>query len=584
MDADLSGHLRRKRDSSALDDHLIYAVRVSTTTSGKQPWERGDILAPRSAFSSPFPSVGRPQVAAQVLPAPSSTPAGAVATSVAVKVLGKLPATKGPSWEEKLTDNRRAAVAKWEALLMSHGEHFDCYRGVSGDASAGRKADLVRTLKASATLHSRVGPMMRYVKFTKSAGLDAFPLTESVLYVFMDQYCRTAAATFGRSFLESLNFAVHVLGLDLHVTISGRIQGVAKTRYLEKRKAVQKPALTALHVRTLEKIVIGGTIEEYSGFDRHCAGFFCYTLYARARFSDAQASANLMLDVTESDDGPYGFLEASVTRSKTSYTLERKTRFLPMVAPINGLLDESWGTAWYKLIKEQGVTLREGYPLLSSPVTGGGFSLLPISAEHAARILRELLRRELGDSADIRKLGTHSLKRTLLSWLAKYGTEQGVRAILGYHSTHCGTELVYARDTLSGPLRQLGSVVSAVALDHFRPDSTRSGYFPSRKGQEDAGFDPNAPEQEELDSSSSGSEDEEAPDHDEVEKACDALASWEGPVFKHKTTRVIHLMASSDEGDRIVCGRKPSTSYIQTAVPNVLFPLCRQCCPDQDGP
>ncbi|CAE7343255.1 unnamed protein product [Symbiodinium sp. CCMP2592] len=485
MDADLSGHLRRKRDSSALDDHLIYAVRVSTATSEKQPWERGDILAPRSAFSSPFPSVGRPQVAAQVLPAPSSSPAGAVTTSVAVKVLGKLPATKGPSWEEKLTDNRRAAVAKWEALLMAHGEHFDCYRGVSGDASAGRKADLVQTLrdcfagKASATLHSRVGPMMRYVKFTKSAGLDAFPLTESVLYVFMDQYCRTAAATFGRSFLESLNFAVHVLGLDLHVTISGRIQGVAKTRYLEKRKAVQKPALTALHVRTLEKIVIGGTIEEYSGFDRHCAGFFCYTLYARARFSDAQASANLMLDVTESDDGPYG--------------------------------------------------------------------------------------RELGDSADIRKLGTHSLKRTLLSWLAKYGTEQGVRAILGYHSTHCGTELVYARDTLSGPLRQLGSVVSAVALDHFRPDSTRSGYFPSRKGREDAGFDPNAPEQEELDSSSSGSEDEEAPDHDEVEKACDALASWEprpglrdligeGPVFKHKTTRVIHLMASSDEGDRFVCG------------------------------
>ncbi|CAE7775394.1 unnamed protein product, partial [Symbiodinium sp. CCMP2592] len=542
MDADLSGHLRRKRDSSALDDHLIYAVRVSTTTSEKQPWERGDILAPRSAFSSPFPSVGRPQVAVQVLPAPSSSPAGAVTTSVAVKVLGKQPTTKGPSWEEKLTDNRRAAVAKWEALLMAHGEHFDCYRGVSGDASAGRKADLVQTLKdcfagkASATLHSRVGPMMRYVKFTKSAGLDAFPLTESVLYVFMDQYCRTAAATFGRSFLESLNFAVHVLGLDLHVTISGRIQGVAKTRYLEKRKAVQKPALTALHVRTLEKIVIGGTIEEYSGFDRHCAGFFCYTLYARARFSDAQASANLMLDVTENDDGPYGFLEASVTRSKTSYTLERKTRFLPMVAPINGLLDESWGTAWYKLMKEQAVTLREGYPLLSSPVTGGGFSLLPISAEHAARILRELLRRELGDSADIRKLGTHSLKR----------------------------------DTLSGPLRQLGSVVSAVALDHFRPDSTRSGYFPSRKGREDAGFDPNAPEQEELDSSSSGSEDEEAPDHDEVEKACDALASWEprpglrdligeGPVFKRKTTRVIHLMASSDEGDRFVCGRKPST-------------------------
>eukprot|EP00439_Symbiodinium_sp_Y106_P019040 s10619_g2.t1 len=337
--------------------------------------------------------------------------------------------------------------------------------------------------------------MMRYVKFAKSTGLAPFPLTENVLYAFMDQYCRSAAATFGRSFLESLNFAVHVLGLDLSVNISGRVQGVAKARYLEKRKVVQKPALTVLHVKTLEKIVLGGTSAEYGGtsaeygeFDRHCAGFFCYALYSRARFSDAQASANLTLDATEGDDGLYGFLEASVTRSKTSYTLERKTRFLPMVAPINGLfleasvtrsktsytlerktrflpmvapinglLDEPWGVRWHRIMLELGVVLREGYPLLSAPTTGGGFSLLPhrimlelgvvlregypllsapttgggfsllpMTAEYAARVLRELLRRELGDSAEIRKLGTHSLKRTLLSWLAKYGTEQGV--------------------------------------------------------------------------------------------------------------------------------------------------------------
>ncbi|CAE7619130.1 unnamed protein product [Symbiodinium sp. CCMP2592] len=1439
-------NLTWKRDSSALDDHLIYAVRVSTTTSEKQPWERGDILAPRSAFSSPFPSVGRPQVAAQVLPAPSSSPAGAVTTSVAVKVLGKLPATKGPSWEEKLTDNRRAAVAKWEALLMSHGEHFDCYRGVSGDASAGRKADLVQTLKdcfagkASATLHSRVGPMMRYVKFTKSAGLDAFPLTESVLYVFMDQYCRTAAATFGRSFLESLNFAVHVLGLDLHVTISGRIQGAlganlvllasgagrymdyegsessvprvvpppatqyrrpgdsdeplpvalqctkvvpvfeavlkkprlqagekagvdrenvlrrwlcvlshspgasrlgvliwakgesdplgvvaqalagkatstllkrarfsarficwadkhhvkafpvsldflvsflkplaAEARNSAIREAMEtvnflehvlgieveqgisdnpwvKGALRGANIRTcdprrsrvlkveevllLEGALIEGALDKV---DRYATGVFLFQLYSRARVSDLRNISKLELDL----DGDTGFIEVRTYEHKNCRLSSGPGAVLILVAPYHGLHQKPWGAAWAEAAKAVGFDFEKGHrgPLLprlacdyswsgdaidanetttwirallsrlqaaeedltfsshglkatplswtskagysertqlvlghhslgpsgktqeayarevqaqplrdlaeclgairqgvfhpdrtkSGMIAGGAtiresrFSLAPLGranlspshesfecapevelaedggveppddqdlgeqedvheasssesessgeseeethyesfgageaqnaipsvnmgpdldifqnpktkslhsrakgstgklicgrsldnmkpfsgkvfssrwlckqctagrplrdagamasfiakkqgseimaqtlveskavflerakrvglpqeavdrlvaqtidtmaklafapcqpgetpteeslsalikvggaapplgsiaavrhlvfeaqtllvsqtkalvenkenevkelapAERRERIraqanklrgitmsgqtecsyasydlcmklltdncisylspakfitreaelrsekprkeldvqastlvvrdrdpdqscdtstalslhhamhrrslaldligvtdyfrvqgfvdfllghlhqepiagsratsvqqilhadraawmrlaeltpdgirrdaagalpldslwarlqtdpkvifhllpreggalkrestelkpeptdtptkkqrkgtgkgktktlrepsnlpeelkglsswtktgkprqrastvfsiaqcfigcfteLRALWRgrylmpgtlfavlRELGDSADIRKLGTHSLKRTLLSWLAKYGTEQGVRAILGYHSTHCGTELVYARDTLSGPLRQLGSVVSAVALDHFRPDSTRSGYFPSRKGREDAGFDPNAPEQEELDSSSSGSEDEEAPDHDEVEKACDALASWEprpglrdligeGPVFKHKTTRVIHLMASSDEGDRFVCGRKPSTSYIQTAVPNVLFPLCRQCCPDQDGP
>ena len=59
-------------------------------------------------------------------------------------------------------------------------------------------------------------------------------------------------------------------------------------------------------------------------------------------------------------------------------------------------------------------------------------------------------------------------------------------------------------------------MISAVALDKFRPDATRSGYFPLRVGGDaDAGAD--LPEQDELDSSSSGSEDEEAPDHDEIE-------------------------------------------------------------------
>ena len=222
MDAGLSDRLRNKRDSSALDEHLLHAVRTVTTKSGKQPWERGDILSPRPLFAAPYPCVGRPQIAVQTASS-SARPEmdRPLAASVAARVIGKLPDTKGPTWEEKLTDHRKSAVAKGEALLVAHGDHFEASRGVKADAVSGLKADLAQTLtdcfagKASATLHARVGPMMRYVKFAKATGLAPFPLTENVLYAFMDQYCRSAAATFGRSFLESLNFAVHVLGLDL---------------------------------------------------------------------------------------------------------------------------------------------------------------------------------------------------------------------------------------------------------------------------------------------------------------------------------------------------------------------------------
>ena len=38
------------------------------------------------------------------------------------------------------------------------------------------------------------------------------------------------------------------------------------------------------------------------------------------------------------------------------------------------------------------------------------------------------------------------------------------------------TPLVYSRDALSGPLRDMQSVIDEVASGVFRPDETRSGY------------------------------------------------------------------------------------------------------------
>ncbi|CAE7504093.1 unnamed protein product [Symbiodinium sp. KB8] len=360
-------------------------------------------------------------------------------------------------------------MAKWEALVWKNRDNFEVARNVLRDSSSGRQADLSQALvdcfagKASATLHSRVGPLLRYVHFMSREHSDPFPLDEGKLYMFMDRYCRTAAATFARSFLETLNFSKYVLGLDVPAAgISQRVQGVAKACYLDKRKLVQKPPLLVSHVQALEDIVLGVSKAKFSDYDRVCAGFFCFAVYARARYSDAQASASLQLDVLESESS-YGFLEASVTRSKTSYSLERKTRYLPVIAPVLGVRSDAWGIVWHELLLKLGVTLREGWPLLPIPMQGGGFQQAPVSPEHAGRLLRELLRRELGDAESISALGTHSLKR-------------------------------------------------------FRPDATRSGYFVSEKLAR--GREP----QDELDSSSCGSDDEEAPDYAEDELASDALA------------------------------------------------------------
>ena len=98
--------------------------------------------------------------------------------------------------------------------------------------------------------------------------------------------------------------------------------------------------------------------------------------------------------------------------------------------------------------------------------------------------------------------------------------------------------------------------------------------------------------EDEISLSSEGSEDEEDKDPAEEEKATDEVVGpWEPvrglhealegkPVFKHSVTRFLHVVAS-EEGTHFRCGRRISTSYQECkGLPKVLFPVCKQCCPD----
>ncbi|CAE7029147.1 unnamed protein product, partial [Symbiodinium sp. KB8] len=169
--------------------------------------------------------------------------------------------------------------------------------------------------------------------------------------------------------------------------------------------------------------------------------------------SDAQNSSALEEDLCEDENGDVtGFLEARIERSKTSTTLERKTRWLPMVATIHGISDQCWGLEWMKVLAENGPPLGPGRPLLPGPMDNGQWQNVPLSPEASARWLRGLLYRHPADfpKNEIHELGTHSLKATLLSWSSKYGSV-----------------LVYGRDNISQPLRELDEVIRA---DEERPD------------------------------------------------------------------------------------------------------------------
>eukprot|EP00971_Amphidinium_carterae_P329073 6461354-Amphidinium_carterae.1 len=76
------------------------------------------------------------------------------------------------------------------------------------------------------------------------------------------------------------------------------------------------------------------------------------------------------------------------------------------------------------------------------------------------------------------RLGSHSLKATLLSWSAKWGMSSDFRRALGQHRKMKDRSVdVYSRDHLAPCLRSLVNMVRDIREGTFRPDMSRSGYI-----------------------------------------------------------------------------------------------------------
>ena len=93
-------------------------------------------------------------------------------------------------------------------------------------------------------------------------------------------------------------------------------------------------------------------------------------IFARARFSDAQNVASLQEDVVSTDGWQEGYVEALVGRSKSSFTVGRKTRWLPVVLPIRGLEQQPWALSWIETLKKANLPVQQDRPLLPAPAAG----------------------------------------------------------------------------------------------------------------------------------------------------------------------------------------------------------------------
>ena len=191
-----------------------------------------------------------------------------------------------------------------------------------------------------------------------------------------------------------------------------------------------------------------------------------------SRHSDMRRA--IRIDIDAGSDFISGFVELTVQEPKQSRAARRKRLMLPVVAPLMGIGDRPWGSAWQAARKHWKLGHTGNIDLAADG------TLLPsccMSTSRASSWLRTLLSRDDRTNADsLLSITTHSLKATLLSWSAKASMDTLERTILGYHSTGVSSSaLSYSRDAMAGPLRSLQNLLRQVRMKKFNPDDTRSG-------------------------------------------------------------------------------------------------------------
>ena len=499
------------------------------------------------------------------------------------------------SWEQQLNSQRIAAIRKWVRIILTAAVAFDLGRRLEkgaplgGSIAAGLKH--VFSGKATGTLHNRAGPILRYIQWCNNNAVIPFPVFERNVYNFMVEVGNSAAPTFLRSFLVSLTFCNFILGLtgSDDAIASQRVQGCARESYLMKRKLQQRPPLSVAQVKALEQYVSSmmGTPR-----DVYAAGCFLLCIYMRARFSDMQHMTDIVVDEVVNEGNTAGYIEAKVTRSKSAYTTERKTMFLPMAAPLIGVGGKDWFKQWQQARMLSSVPRGEELPLLPQPA-GNGWLRVPMTASMGGDWLRKILVALGFDHNQVKDIGTHSCKATCLSWMSKAGIDIASRRLLGYHvDPSTKTCLVYSRDAASGPLRELDTVIGWIRELRFDADSTRSGYFNVPVGA----AEPETVDVGEEDDSASDTEDsaDEEPSEEQqrdLERATDdVVGEWnehstveglqletEPTLFQNRNTRYYHVCADESEM-HFRCGREISASYNRVQCrPRFFSPQCSIC-------
>ena len=362
------------------------------------------------------------------------------------------------NWRIIVVDNLEASILGRQIRSILDGTVSDMtVEQVIRDSFAG---------KSVSTLRSRSSSIMAFARWKKAMDDDAkiFPLSEEQAYRYILELRQlNAPKTKPTRFLESLTFAFHMIGADVGQSLhSPRLKGAVISPMVPPKKKVP---LEAWQVAAFENIAMHG-----SGQEAVFAGYVCMTLHARLRWSDGQYCQ--YEPYTDLHNGT-GFLEGELYHHKTAGRQKQSRRLLPMACCLPGLMGD-WATPWLDQRFSQGLEAGPGVPTMPIPLAGGRWGQVPLEPAQATIWIREILAK-LRPSCDISEIATHSLKSTVLSWMAKCSCREDLRRLAGYHvDPGSKSALEYSRDAQAPVLHAIEGILLIIKENIFDPDVSRA--------------------------------------------------------------------------------------------------------------
>lgn len=475
--------------SSMLNVQLRMSRRTSTPETLKQPWEKGfmgmilgnDSTHPflqNNWLRNPIPlppilrtdqtvSKGRERL---VEPTSFKRP---VVSSAVLKI-------RRVATPEFVGDPMRfRALSRWRLIVSLDLNSSVVGRQIVEYVLDGRAEVLiVQTLedalnsKSTNTLLKRSSSLLKYLAFTR-AHFKALGLTyrEPWVYKFLCFMRESkSAATSGKSVLEAMEFATHVIGADVldKDWKSSRVRGVADSMYVRKAVLNQADALFVTEVKILHHILENSKVV----LDQVVAGYDLLCCYGVCRWADPQRPRRVKYDIVNGT----GYFEVETTAHKTASSAEKKTIICPIVATSPGLgtPENCWIDLWILARESVGLEFVT-MPTMPQIMTDGSFGLEPMTAGDGTMWLRDLLQ-SYGPKLDpSRKIVSHSLKTTILSWAAKRPLKKSLRRALGHHLDSADQSVAtYSRDYLFAALQALDIMINDIKQQRFFPDDSRA--------------------------------------------------------------------------------------------------------------